>query len=275
VAFDFLLGRIHAIGGFEIMTARIAAGSAILSLMFCSGLAAARDPQPSIALPAGTSIPVTFPHTLDAAKLKAGDPIIAKTDQVVLGPGGERIKSGSQIVGTVVEIQSSGSPSAPSELAIRFDTLHVGDQTLPIRVSLRALASFLDYYSNRSPVVDNGYPQSSVYRQVGGDYFYQGDVVYSNDWEEVGKSTHDGVFVKLEHIEQSKSQNRMVCDSTDSVQSVGVFASSACGVYGFAGLTIGDAGASGSGVIRFRSTKTFVKIASGSTALLQVVAPSE
>lgn len=257
------------------MKARIAATSAILSLVFCSGLAAARDPQPSLGLPVGTAIPVTFPHTLDAAKLKVGDTIIAKTDQVVLGPGGERIKSGSQIVGTVVDVQSSGNAAAPSELAIRFDTLRAGDQTLAIRVSLRALASFLDYYSNRSPVVDNGYPDNSVYRQVGGDYFYQGDVVYSNDWEEVGRSTHDGIFVKLEHIEQPKSQNHMVCDGTDSIQSVGVFASSACGVYGFAGLTIGDTGTSGSGVIRFHSTKNYVKIASGSTALLQVIAPSE
>jgi hypothetical protein len=227
------------------------------------------------ALPVGTAIPVTFPHTIDAAKLKAGDTIIAKTDQVVLGPGGERIKSGSELVGTVVDVQSSGNSSDPSELAIRFDTLRVGSQVLSMHVALRAIASFLDYYSNRSPIIDNGYPENSVYRQVGGDYFYQGDVVYSNDWEEVGKSTHDGVFAKLEHIEQSKSQNHMVCNSTDSIQSVGVFASSACGVYGFAGLSVGDAGAASSGVIRFRSIKNAVKIASGSTALLQLIAPSE
>jgi hypothetical protein len=256
------------------MKARIAATSAILSLVFCTGLAA-RDPQPSLALPVGTAIPVTFPHTLDAAKLKAGDTIIAKTDQVVLGPGGERIKSGSQIIGTVVDVRTPGNVTTPSELAIRFDTLRSGDQSLAIRVSLRALASFLDYYSNNSPVVDNGYPENSVYRQVGGDYFYKGDVVYSNDWEEVGKSTGDGIFVKLEHIEQPKTQNHMVCEGTESVQAVGVFASSACGIYGFAGLTIGDAGANGSGVIRLRSTKNYVKIASGSTALLQVVSPSE
>jgi hypothetical protein len=256
------------------MRLRFAATSAMLSLMFCSGLAA-RNRQPALTLPAGTAIPVTFPHTLDAAKLKAGDTFIAKTDQVVLGPGGERIKGGSPIVGTVVDVQSPTNPAGSSELAIRFDSLRVGEQTLSIHVSLRAIASFLDYYSNRSPVIDNGYPENSVYRQVGGDYFYQGDVVYSNDWEEVGKATHEGVFVKLEQIEQSKSQNRMVCSSTDSIQSVGVFASNACGVYGFAGLTVSDSGSGSSGVIRLRSAKNVVKIASGSTALLQLIAPSE
>jgi hypothetical protein len=83
------------------------------------------------------------------------------------------------------------------------------------------------------------------------------------------------VFVKLQHIEQPKSQNHVVCESTDTLKSVGVFASNACGVYGFVGLTIGDAGAESSGVTRFRSTKHAVKIASGSTALFQVIASSE
>ena len=149
------------------------------------------------------------------------------------------------------------------------------DHDYAIQVALRALASFVDSYSIHSPAVDNGYQENSVYRQVGGDYFYQGDVVYSNDWEEVGKSTHAGVFVKLEHIEQSKSQNHVVCESTDTLQSVGVFASNACGIYGFVGLTVSDAGAESSGVIRFCSTKHSLKIASGSTALLQLIAPSE
>lgn len=80
--------------------------------------------------------------------------------------------------------------------------------------------------------------------------------------------------MKLEHVEQTKSRNHVVCDSTDKVQSVGVFASSACGVYGFSELTV-DAVNDGSGTIRFRSSKHAVKIASGSTALLQVVALAE
>jgi hypothetical protein len=252
----------------------IATTRVVLSLAIFCGLASARASQPTLSLPAGTAIPITFPHTLDATKLKIGDRVIVKTDQVILGSGGERIRSGSELVGRVVEVQPTRSSTDPSELSIRFETLRVGDKAFPIRVSLRALASFVDSYSTRSPAVDHGYPDSSVYSQVGGDYFYQGDVVYSNEWEEVGKSTHDGVFVKLEHVEQSKSRNHLVCDSTDSVQSVGVFASNACGVYGFVGLTV-DAGADSSGTIRFRSTKNAVKIASGSTALLQVITLAE
>ncbi len=247
----------------------------MLSLALCYGIAAAREPQSALSLPAGTAIPVTFPHTLDATKLKIGDRVIAKTDQVILGSGGERIRSGSELVGSVVEVQPSGSSTNPAMLGIRFETLHVRDRDYAIHVALRALASFVDSYSVHSPAVDNGYQENSVYRQVGGDYFYQGDVVYSNDWEEVGKSTHAGVFVKLQHLEQSKSQNHVVCESTDTLQSVGVFASNACGIYGFLGLTVDDADAESSGVIRFRSTKHTVKIASGSTALLQLIASPE
>ena len=253
----------------------IAAINVMLGLALCSGIAAGRTPQPALPLPAGTAIPVTFPHAFDATKLKVGDALTVKTNQVILTSGGERIRSGSQLTGSVVEIHASVASTDPSELAIRFDALHVGDQVFPVHVALRALASFVDSYSAHSPAIDNGYPDNSVYRQVGGDYFYQGDVVYSNDWDEVGKSTHDGVFVKLEHVEQTKSRNHVVCDSTDNVQSVGVFASNACGVYGFAGLTVDDAGADNSGIIRFRSTRHAVRIASGSTALLQVIAPAE
>jgi len=256
---------------------KIWAGTAqmVLSLAFCCGLAAAPASQKALSLPVGTVIPVTFPHTIDSAKLKVGDTVMVKTDQVIFGAGGERIRSGSQLVGSVVEVQSPGPSTGPSELAIRFETLRMRDHAFPIRVALRALASFVNSQNTRSPVVDNGYPNSGVYRQVGGDYFYPGDTVYSNDWEEVGKSTPDGVFVKLEHIDLSKSRNHVVCNSTDSLQSVGVFASGACGVYGFVGLAVDDAGADGSGTIRFRSSKGAIKIASGSSALLQLITPGQ
>jgi hypothetical protein len=246
-----------------------------LSLASCCCLAAAQAPPPALSLPAGTAIPITFPHTLDAAKLKVGDAVTTKTDQVILGSGGAPIPRGSQLMGSVVEVQPSKSSADPSELAIKFETLKVRDQVFTIHVALRALASFVDSYSTRSPAVDNGYPESSVYRQVGGDYFYPDDVVYSNDWDEVGKSTHEGVFVKLEGIQLSKSRNHVVCDSTNTVQAVGVFASGACGVYGFMDLTVVAAGSDNSGAIRFASSKHTVKIASGSSALLQVVGTTE
>lgn len=173
------------------MKIQIVAIEVVLGLALCSGVAAGRAPQAASPLPAGTAVPVTFSHALDAAKLKVGDPVIVKTNQVILASGGQRIPSGSQLTGSIVEVQSSGASTDPSELSIRFDTLRVGDQVIPVHVALRALASFVDSYSAHSPAVDNGYSDNSVYRQVGGDYFYQGDVVYSNDWEEVGKSTHD------------------------------------------------------------------------------------
>jgi hypothetical protein len=246
-----------------------------LTLTFCGCFAATQTPQPGLSLPAGTAIPISFPHTINAAKLKVGDAVITKTDQMVLGSGGERIPRGSKLVGSVVEVQPSRSSTDPSELAIRFETLRVRDQVFPIHVALRALASFVDSYSTRSPAIDHGYPDDSVYRQVGGDYFYLQDVVYSNDWDVVGKSTDEGVFVKLERIDFSKSRNHVVCDSTDTVQSVGVFASSACGVYDFPDLTVDASGADNSRAIRFRSTKHAVKIASGSSALLQVIGTTE
>jgi len=257
------------------MKISVAISRAVLSLIFCSCAAAAQSPQPVSSLPAGTAIPVHFPHALDAANLKVGDAVVAKTDQTILGPSGLRIPRGSQLTGTVMEVQPQASSSDHSELAIKFDSLHVRDRAIPVRVALRALASFVDSYGTRSPVVDNGTPDGSVYRQVGGDYFYQGDVVYSNEWDEVGKATHDGVVVKLEGRDLANSRNHVFCESTDTVQAVGVFASGACGVYGFTDITVAASGAGDSGAIRFSSAKHTLKIPRESTALLQVVAASE
>jgi hypothetical protein len=245
------------------------------SLVFCLGLAAAQEPDTSLSLPAGTAIPVSFGHTLDASKLKVGDPIVVKTDQRILLAGGQRIPRGAKLVGSVVEVQTLISAGSPSELAIKFDTLQARDRSFPVHVALRALASFVDSYSTRSPVVDNGYPNDSVYRQVGGDYFYPNDTVYSNEWDEVGKANEYGVFVKLRSVQLSSSVNHVSCEGTNTLQSVGVFASSACGVYGFVDLTVNASGADSSRVIRFRSIKHAVKIASGSSALLQETSRAE
>jgi hypothetical protein len=241
-------------------------------LALCFGLRAAQMSEASLALPAGTAIPVTFTHTLDAAKLKIGDPIVAKTDQMILVAGGQPIPRGARLIGSVVETHPSMSSGGPSDLGIKFDTLQVRDRSFSIHIAIRAIASFVDSYSTRSPAVDNGYPENSVYRQVGGDYFYSNDTVYSNDWDEVGKDDNHGVFVKLQNVQPSNSRNHASCDATDTLQSVGVFASSACGVYGFQDLVIDASGSDNSAVIRFHSSKHAIKIASNSTALFQVIA---
>jgi hypothetical protein len=244
-------------------------------LLFCLELGAAQAPETNLSLPAGTAIPISFGHTLDAARLKVGDPIIVKTDQRILLAGGQRIPRGAKLVGRVVEAQPFMSLGGSSELAIKFDTLQMSGRSFPIHVALRAVASFVDSYSTSSPVVDHGYPNDSVYRLVGGDYYYLNDTVYSNEWDEVGKATEYGVFVKLQNVQLSNSRNHVVCGGTDTLQSVGVFGSSACGIYGFVDLTIDASGSDDSGVIRFRSTNHTVKIARGSSALLQVSGRTE
>src|ERR1700683_5610600 len=144
--------------GFKTMKTRFLIIVLLFSLAFCFRLEAAQEPKTNLSLPPGTTIPVTLTHTLDAAKLKAGDPIIAKTDQRILLANGELIPRGAKLVGSVVEAQPSISSGGPSELAIKFDALQARDQNFSLHVAIRALASFVDSYSSRSPAVDNGYP---------------------------------------------------------------------------------------------------------------------
>ena len=239
---------------------------------FCCGLAAAQASQPTLSLPPGTAIPITFTQALDGAKLKLGDTVTTKTDQVIIGSNGERIPRGSKLLGSVIEVQPQKTSTDRAELAIKFETLSFRDQSLHIHVALRAMASFVIVSSSTSPAADYGSLDSDLYRHVGGDYFFPYQPVYSNDWAEVGKSGRDGVFVKLQNVQLSNSRDHVVCDGTDTLQSVGVFASSACGVYGLPDITIEASGTDVSGAIKFLSTKRNVKIASGSAALLQVVA---
>jgi hypothetical protein len=220
--------------------------------------------------PPGTAIPVMFSHTLDSARVKPGDPIVAKTTQIIVLPSGERIPRGAKLAGQIVAANLNTS-NGPSQLAIRFDTLEYRDRSVSIRVGLRAMASFVDSYGTSSPIVDHGYPDNSVYGQVGGDYFLPGDTVYSRSGDEVGKANHDGVFVKLARVEHSNSQSHVVCEQTDTLQSVGVFSSNACGLYGFQDLFVDEVGATMDGTIQFHSDRHSARINRGTAALMQVI----
>lgn len=222
------------------------------------------------AAPVGTAFPVVFTHTINAADAKMGDTVTTKTTQVVILPTGDRIPQGSELIGTIVESHPH-SPNEPSELAIRFETLLSAGSKSAIRVRLRAMASFVDSYSARSALVQYDTPDNSLYSQVGGDTYFPYDAVHSPRGAVVGKATRDGIFVKLART-TAESNDRIMCDETDTLQAVGIFSSSACGLYGFGDFFLDEAGTSGDGVIRFHADQHSAKIARGTVALLQVQA---
>jgi hypothetical protein len=213
------------------------------------------------ALPEHTTIPVVFTHTLDSSKLKPGDSFELKTSQVISLGSGERIAKGSVVVGHVV--QSGGSV-----LEFEFQEIHNQGRVIPVNLSLRALANFVQAYDTNMPnVPDEGSASSTT--QVGGDEVYPGDKVYSSNGAEAGKANSDGVFA---YLKGSQSDSGTACDASADLQPVGIFSASACGLYGLSHLTLDQSDAPGPvRIIRLSSDRKSVKVPGGSEALLEVV----
>lgn len=115
-----------------------------VALLGCAVLAPACR---AITLPAQTTIPVIFTHTVDSAKAKAGDVVTAKTMQVVLLPNGEQLPKGTLVTGHVVEARAFKFDETPyatqqaSYLSIQIDQIVDKGVPSPVATSVRALAS--------------------------------------------------------------------------------------------------------------------------------------
>jgi hypothetical protein len=93
--------------------------------------------QAASKLPAGTTICAEFTKSLDARKLKAGDPVEARTTLAVLSQGMVVIPEGSKILGHVTQAAERKGKSNRSIVGILFEEVELkglGDVRLPLTV---------------------------------------------------------------------------------------------------------------------------------------------
>lgn len=93
--------------------------------------------QAASKLPAGTTICAEFTKSLDARKLKAGDPVEARTTLAVLSQGMVAIPEGSKILGHVTQAAGRKGKSNRSVVGILFDEVELkglGKVRLPLTV---------------------------------------------------------------------------------------------------------------------------------------------
>jgi hypothetical protein len=247
------------------------------SLFLCVATGGAVPPIPADAanqidsIPAGTVLPVLLP-AISSKKVKRGDKITARVAQDVPLGSGAKIRRGAKVIGTVVSNETPGA-GIDAKLTIRFGSVMQGDKPMPIRTSLRALASSLEVDDAQIPTSGPG--ESDVYdwlptRQIGGDVVYGKVGPVARGSQVLGESTYQGVFVKL--AENPDGQCRGAIGGNDRPQAVWLFSADACGLYGFANLEIRHAGRTEpTGEIELESQKGEVQIRSGSAALLRVV----
>jgi len=230
--------------------------------------------QPALTIPLGTILPVRLGTLLSPGHSKPGELITAKLMQEVPLPMEQRIPRGSTLYGKVVAIAPSAA-NGGAEISLRFDSLQIHKEPIPLTANLRAIAGYVDVDQAQIPVLSSG--EGEVYAwlptvQIGGDDVFGRDGVvtrWNDSSQVVGRSTPDGV---LGHIVASqKGGCRGPVDGNDHLQALWVFSADACGVYGLPGVTIADGGRSNpAGLIVLRFAGKKVRVASGAGMLLRV-----
>jgi hypothetical protein len=227
-------------------------------------------------VPPGTTLPVRFVRSVDAKRARPGDRVIAKTLQIVFLPGGQRLPKGTVLVGHVVDARPYHFDPEPyahqkaSSISIHFDQIVNGDLTLPVNLSVRALANTFESQWAPRPHYQDETDGAGTMILIGGGEFSPFDrTVRDNSGDVIAYNRKDGLFARLLPSDDPVSKTRRNCGSTSTEQSVAIFSPNACGLYGFDSVSMPHAGRRGSGTFTLVSRGRSIKLYAGSTALLQ------
>jgi hypothetical protein len=220
-------------------------------------------------IPPGTALPVLLSSKLDAAKTKPGQQIAGRLAQDVPLPSGIRIPEGSQVRGQVLEVRPAASGSG-SQLALKFDRVHTKRADFPVTTGLRAIASLPEVVRAQEPDFKFGCalsPANWTTEQIGGSeavYRGGGHVMAGN--EIVGEPVWHGVVGRF---------RPSACPGeNDRKQALWLFATTACGAYGFADLRIANPGWTAPVGQIVLASKGNVQVFGGSGLLLVTLAPA-
>ena len=163
-------------------------------------------------------------------------------------------------------------------LSLKFDRLKTSKANFSILTDLRARASGVEIDSAQIPEEGNGRgTPSTAYTtvQVGGnDVVYRGGGHVTNALEVVGESVPHGVFGRARP--NLAGVCRGAVNDNNSAQVLWLFASDACGVYGFDNLAIVSTGrVDPVGQITLFSRQSDSKIRAGTVMLLRTIARNQ
>jgi hypothetical protein len=219
-------------------------------------------------IPAGTILPVSLNSDLRSDKNGSGTAIIATIMQDVPLGKGETLRKGSMLTGHVVEAIAPGRGSDDSRISFQLDHVRLGNQTLPITTTLRAVASRSEVSAATPEVISSEYADNTI--EIGGDQISYGEgrpVMVGS--QVVGKYTRQGVLATVD--QDLGSPCRVTIDSNAQPQAFWLFSVNACGAYGFGDLRILQSGRSGApGEVTLVSNRKAVKLDKGSAMLLRV-----
>jgi hypothetical protein len=117
----------------------VASGVAPSAASKAAEAVAVAAPAPSVpvvrevTLPAGTALDVELTTTVESASSKVEDTVRAKLKTAVVKDGRTVIPAGSELVGTVTEVEQAGRVRGRSRIAFRFTSLRSGGERHDIR----------------------------------------------------------------------------------------------------------------------------------------------
>ena len=222
-------------------------------------------------IPVGTILPVALNESLNSRKVKPGQVITGRIMQDVPLSLGSTIHAGAKVIGHVIDVKPANSASG-AQMSLRFDTLMVSRQRIPITTNLRALASWMEVWDAQLPQTgpDRGTSENAwTTNQIGGEVVYRGGGPVADGLRPVGVPTYGGVLVHLSAKSGTKCRGEI--EGNDRLQALWVFSSDACGVYGFPDLEIVNAGRTNpTGEIALASDKGNINLRAASGMLLRV-----
>ena len=208
----------------------------LLACMQFSALTAKLYGQSTI--PSGTVIPVVLPRTIDSAKAKPGQAIVAKVAQDV--PFDTWVlRRNSKVFGKIDRIEHNAGRTT---LTLQFDRIQLGQAQVPLKAQLRAVADFLAVGNAEIPVdpLSDWFnsPFSWTTTQVGGDVVYRGGGPVQNAAGEIvgtptGGCPGCGVLDTVPSDPGPECAGAIADDRRP--QAMWVFSADACGVYGLNG----------------------------------------
>jgi hypothetical protein len=225
-------------------------------------------------LAVGTTLPIQFEHGIDSNHTHTGETIAARLSQLVLLGNGQTLPAGSRVTGHVVDVRGFAfdktpyAKQAPSSLAIQFDSIEVKGESIPLHVSLRAMAAPMAVWDTHAPLASD-MDSLGTTTQIGGDRVVPSqNEVTSQDGDVVGYQRRGGIYA---HLVSASGNGSSGCDGTDTEQAVGPFSASACGLYGYTGVTtLGARGDGTNATVTLVSQRRAAKIWAKSAALLEV-----
>jgi hypothetical protein len=173
----------------------------MLCLKLGTGLLSALAMLVAPAIPPGTALPVALSSTLDAKKDKPGQKIEGRLMQDVLLAPGEKLKAGARVVGHIVEVTRPAGGG--SRMVLKFDQFTEGGKSVPLSVSVRAIAAMEEVYQAEipiNPLSDGESTNMWVMRQVGGDIVNRRLRIVGSGDAVVGQWKRGAPWAKLAYV---------------------------------------------------------------------------